>query len=208
MNPPQNNTQALENAIMAEAKRETRQLLDKAQREAAQIKRQAQTQIEPERQTILQQAQEDAETLESQAIASAQLEAQTLKLQRRERLLASVFETAQQRLQTIPQSPDYVYADVAQQLIKEGIQHLKADELRILADPATQAFLTPAVLKELSDTLNVKLHIGDAQSQGTGVVLETLDGHRRYDNTLETRLARMMESLRASVYHKLRGEKL
>jgi len=208
MSPQQDNIQALENAIMAEARRETHQLLDQAQREAAQIKQQTQAQLKPECQTILQQAHEEAGTLQTQAVASAQLEAQTLKLQRRERLLASVFETAQQQLQTIPQSSDYVYTDIVRRLIQEGVEHLKADELRILADPATQAILTPPVLDELSTALGVKLQLGDTRSQGTGVVLETLDGHRRYDNTLETRMTRMTESLRAAVYHKLRGEKL
>jgi len=208
MSPQQDNIQALENAIMAEARREMRQLLDKAQREAAQIKQQAQAQLGPECQTILQQAHEEADTIQTQAVASAQLEAQTLKLQRRERLLASVFETAQQQLQTIPQSSDYVYADIVRRLIQEAVKHLRANELRILADPVTQAILTPAMLDELNTTLGIKLQLGDTRSQGTGVVLETLDGHRRYDNTLETRLARMIESLRAAVYHKLRGEKL
>ncbi len=52
----------------------------------------------------------------------------------------------------------------------------------------------------------VRLRAGEPLARGTGVVLETPDGHRRYDNTLETRLARMQDGLRAPVYHILMGE--
>ena len=37
-------------------------------------------------------------------------------------------------------------------------------------------------------------------------MLETPDGHRRYDNTLETRLARMKDDLRTPIYHILMGD--
>jgi vacuolar-type H+-ATPase subunit E/Vma4 len=48
--------------------------------------------------------------------------------------------------------------------------------------------------------------MGETLEQGTGVVVETLDGHRQLDNTLETRLKRMEEALRTPVYRILTGE--
>ena len=42
--------------------------------------------------------------------------------------------------------------------------------------------------------------------KGTGVVVETHDGHLQYDNTLETRLNRLQNLLRSPVYHLLMGE--
>jgi vacuolar-type H+-ATPase subunit E/Vma4 len=38
--------------------------------------------------------------------------------------------------------------------------------------------------------------------------VETVDGRRQYDNTLEVRLGRMRNSLRSSVYRLLMGESL
>ena len=61
-------------------------------------------------------------------------------------------------------------------------------------------------LLDLQEELAVQLELGDPPERGTGVVLVTADGHRRYDNTLETRLGRMQAALRTPVYHILMGE--
>ena len=60
----------------------------------------------------------------------------------------------------------------------------------------------------LEKDLAVQLELGEPLERGTGVVLVTADGHRRYDNTLETRLSRMQAALRTPVYHILMGETL
>lgn len=203
---PQDNLQTLENAIIAEARKEARQMLDQAKREAEQIEQQAVAETKVECARIIQHAHEQTKVLRSQAIATAQLEAQTLRLQRREHLLNSVFNIAQQRLQEeIPQRSDYV--DTLHILIQQGLAHLNVDEVRLYVDEATKLLLDPPTLEKLSQTLNVHLHNGDTLTHKTGVILETLDGHRRYDNTLETRLARMKNALRTEIYHVLRGEK-
>ncbi|HNT75613.1 MAG TPA: V-type ATP synthase subunit E family protein [Anaerolineae bacterium] len=204
MSPQQGNIQALENAIMAEARRETRQILEEARRQAEQLKLEAQLALDAECEAIVQQAQEEVTALQGHAGAAAQLEAQSLKLQRREQLLSSVFSAARQRIADVPQWPDY--GDIVRQLIQEAVAQLNAPELQVRADAATQAFLTEAVLAELSAVLQVKLSLGEPLPQGTGVLVETPDGRRRYDNTLETRLTRITESLRTNVYNLLRGD--
>jgi vacuolar-type H+-ATPase subunit E/Vma4 len=52
----------------------------------------------------------------------------------------------------------------------------------------------------------VQLQAGPVFDQGIGVIVETMDGHLQFDNTLETRLSRMQNSLRARVYELLTGE--
>ncbi len=203
MSPQQGNIQALENAIMAEAKREARQILEEARTKADRIKREAQLETEAECKTIVQQAAIEAEMLRGHAAAAAQLEAQNLKLQRREQLLTSVLNAAQQRLSEVTRWAEY--GDIVRGLIREAAAKLNAVELLIHADATTQDILTDAVLSELSTTLAVRLVRGEVLHSGSGVVLETPDGHRRYDNTLETRMQRIQESLRADIYHVLRG---
>jgi V/A-type H+-transporting ATPase subunit E len=204
MSPQQGNIQALENAIMAEARRETRQILEEARRQAEQLKLEAQLALDAECAAIVQQAQEEVTALQGHAGAAAQLEAQSLKLQRREQLLSSVFDVARQRLAEIPPAPDY--GDIVRRLIQEAARQLNAPELQIHADAATAAILTEAVLAELSAILRVQLSLGEPLAQGTGVLLATPDGRRRYDNMLETRMARIKESLRTDIYHLLRGD--
>lgn len=203
MSPQQGSIQALENAIMAEANREARQILEEARTKADRIKRESQLETEIECKTIIQQARVEAEMMQGHAAAAAQLEAQTLKLQRREQLLVSVLSAARQRLSAVTQWPEY--GDIARELIREAAAKLNTDELLIHTDATTQAVLTDAVLSELSATLAVRLTRGEQLLSGVGVVLETPNGHRRYDNTLETRMQRIQESLRTDIYHILRG---
>jgi vacuolar-type H+-ATPase subunit E/Vma4 len=195
---------ALRDAVLEEAKGEANQILTDAESQASHIQRQIQAEINAERETILQRAQEEAEELRSHTAAVAQLEAQTLKLKRREQLLEQVFASTRQRLASAPQWPDY--EQIVHNLIHEAIERLNVDEATVQADKGTQQVLDNDTLDVLEKETGVRLHIGELLNEGTGVVLETPDGHRRYDNTLETRLARMQEELRAPVYHILMGE--
>jgi vacuolar-type H+-ATPase subunit E/Vma4 len=79
---------------------------------------------------------------------------------------------------------------------------------KVRADKTTQEIFTTGMLEQLSKELKVKIQLGELLEQGTGVVVETVDGHRQYDNTLETRLKRMQDMLRTPVNHILMGEAL
>ena len=72
----------------------------------------------------------------------------------------------------------------------------------------THAMLSDGMLAQLSSELQLELHLGEVQSQGIGIIAETMDGHRQFDNTLEARLHRLQDSLRSPVYHILMGETL
>lgn len=198
------NIQALESAIMDEAREEARQILADAEAQAGQIHQQAEAQANDEREAILQRAQREAEMLHSQAAATAQLEARTLKLKRREQLLERVFTSARQELATAPQWPDY--EQVVRRLVREAVEHLGADEVVVRVDQETQKIINDDILAEIGQALGVQIYAGEPLSQSTGVELATPDGHRRYDNTLQTRLARKQDALRAPVYRILMGE--
>jgi vacuolar-type H+-ATPase subunit E/Vma4 len=134
----------------------------------------------------------------------AQLEAQSLNLKRREKLLERTFAAARQRLATLPQSPNY--EQVVRCLIKEAVACLSAEtELVLLADQETLNVLSDEVMANLEKELGLHLRIGEPLAHGAGVVLQTPDGHRQFDNTFETRLSRMQDSLRAPVYNILMG---
>ncbi len=205
--------QALERAIIGDAKEETEHILDDARARAEGIRAQAQAQADARREAILQRARQGAETVRSNAAAAAQLDARTLKLKRREQLLERVFADARRQLASAPGWPDY--EQIARHLVREAAERLGADEVLVRADERTRRVLSDDVLADLGKDLppvggteggGVRLQAGEPLARGTGVVLETIDGHRRYDNTLETRLSRMQDGLRAPVYHILMGE--
>jgi len=198
--------QSLETVITTEARQDAAKITAETESHIESIRRQSLMQAEEQRSAILEQARLKAETLRSQAMTSAQLEAQTLKLEHRETVLAKVMSEARRGLAGVTEWPNYV--NVVRRLIREGAKALGADSLVIEADETTRRMLGGQVLTDLGQELGVQLELGDPLERGTGVVIVTADGHRRYDNTLETRLDRMQAALRAPVYHILMGDTL
>jgi vacuolar-type H+-ATPase subunit E/Vma4 len=203
---PEEDIELLSRAILKEADVDAEQIREDAQAKADAIRRRAQEEAEKERSAILAQARQEAERLRSQVVANAQLKARTLQLEYREKLLDRVFEAAKQKLPTIQKRADY--NKLAAQLLREAVVQLKAAQARIQADAATQKLLSDSTLKELSRELDAELTMGDVLEEGSGVVVDTADGHLHFDNTLETRLRRLQSSLRSAVYQVLMGEKL
>jgi vacuolar-type H+-ATPase subunit E/Vma4 len=198
--------EALTRAVKSEARAESEQILAGARAKAETIRQRAQEQVTSERTEIAERASREADRIRSQAIATAQLQARTLQLERREKLLDSVFEVARQRLSVVPQSADY--DQIVRHLLREALTHLGDATARIRADEQTQMLLTEQVLAGISKELGVQVQLGTPLPEGTGVIVETLDGHRHYDNTLEARLSRLQNALRSPVHHLLMGESL
>jgi len=206
MKPDEENVESLSRAILKEAQADAEQIQTEGAAKADAIRKQAQAQAEAERRAILARAAQDVERLRSQAVASAQLKARTVQLEHREKLLDQVFNAAGKKLGALKQRPDY--NQIAQHLLREALVELKATKAQIRADVSTQKLLKNETVEKISKELKTEIIMGASLEEGTGVVVETSDGHLHYDNTLETRLSRLQGSLRSSVYHVLMGELL
>ncbi len=206
MKSEEENTEALKRALLREAQADAEQIQAEGAAKADVIRKQAQVQADAERQAILARAVQDAERLRSQVVASAQLKARTVQLEYREKLLDQVFNAARQKLPALKQRSDYI--QIAHHLLREALTELRVAKAQIRADAATQKLLNDDVVEKISKELNTEIMMGAPLEEGTGVVVETSDGHLHYDNTLETRLSRLQGSLRSSVYHVLMGELL
>lgn len=198
------NIKGLSEAVLIDARNDAEQILADARTKAEEIRKQAAEQAAAERAKILEKASLEAERLRSQAVSTTQLKARTAELEQREKLLNEVFEKAAQKISAADKGADY--EKTANQLLHEALTQLGAEAAVVRADQATQKFLTTAALEKLSKELKVKIKLGEPLKEGLGIVVETEDGHRQYDNTLETRLKRMREALRSPVYHILMGE--
>jgi vacuolar-type H+-ATPase subunit E/Vma4 len=198
------NIQALTRTVLNEAHAEAGQILDEAQAQAQAVRERAQARASAERAEILARATQEAERLRGQAIASAQLQARTAELERREELLNSVFDAARQQIAHVQQRADY--DQIAHDLLRQALITLGADTVLIRADERTQTVLTDRVLAEISADLGVQVTQGTPLEHGVGLIVQTADGHREYDNTLEARLRRLQNTLRAPVLRLLRGE--
>ncbi len=206
MKSPDENIKVLSRAVLGEAREDAEQATNEAKAKAEAIRQKAEEDAAAERSKILEQAHRESERVRSQAAAVAQMKARTKQLEQREKLLESVFSSARQKLSAMQRDSDY--GQVAERLLREALTQLGADKAKVRADKTTQEIFTTGMLEQLSKELKVKIQLGELLEQGTGVVVETVDGHRQYDNTLETRLKRMQDMLRTPVNHILMGEAL
>jgi vacuolar-type H+-ATPase subunit E/Vma4 len=204
MRSVEENIEALTRTVLNDVQAEADRLLADAQTDAETMRAQAHEQADDERDEILARAKQEAAHLRSQAIASAHLQARTDELARRESLLDSVFDAVQQQLPNVAQRNDY--DRIARHLLRDGLKHLGADKVLIRADELTRAQLTNQVLDEIAADMEIQVQHGSPLEQGVGLIVQTTDGHRQYDNTLEARLDRMQNALRAPVLRVLTGE--
>lgn len=200
------NIEALSRAVLREVHSDAEKILADAREKSEAIRKEAQEQADARRAVILEQATREAQRIQSETISTAQLKARTLQLDQREKLLDEVFEAARQQLTTIQQASDY--EKIARLLLHEALAHLKVQQALVRADATTRMFFTDEVLGEISNEVGAKVKLGPPLERGIGVIAETPDGHRQYDNTFETRLARSRDTLRLPVYHLLMGEPL
>jgi vacuolar-type H+-ATPase subunit E/Vma4 len=200
------NVQMLSRAVLERARGDAKQTLADAHSQADAELQRARHEADTVRAGIIEAAQQEVERIHNQCLAGARLSARTLKLERREELLDEVFDAVRQRLPTVRQWADY--DQVVSHLTSEAVAQLGAERARVRADEQAHAFLSQSALTQLARDTGVELTLGDRLESGTGVVVETSDGHLQVENTLEARLARSEEALRFSVYRVLMGESL
>lgn len=195
----------LARAILTEARDEAEQMQAGAKEKAEAIRRRAQEQAESERKLILDRANQDAERLRSQTVATAQLKSRSSQLESREKILDSVFEEVKKQLDSVKKRADY--DAIASLLLREALTQLRVNKAEVKADDLTQKALKKKALAEISKELKGEFSLSGLD-EGTGVVVDAAGGKVHYDNTLETRLSRLQNSLRSSVYKVLMGEKV
>jgi V/A-type H+-transporting ATPase subunit E len=198
------NLQALSRAVEEQAREEAGRILAEAKAKAEAASRHAREEADAERKNILDRAAREADSIRGRQTAAARMKARAMILERRGKLLEAVFAAAQDRLASIQDRPDY--GQIVRRLIREALPYLAADTAILRADPRTSALLTDSWLAAVSAEAGVRLQSGPPLEKGTGVIAETADGHRRFDNTLETRLERMRSRLGYPVYKLLIGQ--
>ena len=206
MKSVEENIDMLSRALPSEANAEAKQILADAKTKAHDIRERAQKQAAAERAEILARANTEAERLRGQAIATTQLKSRTLLMEEREKLIDGVFKAAREQIANVAQWSDY--DAIAIRLLREAVQQLRSSQVHVRADPNTEKLLTSQELDAISAELKVLLKMAHPLQHGTGIIVETTNGHMHYDNTLENRLGRLQNMLRSPVYRLLMGEPL
>ncbi|MBN1246010.1 MAG: hypothetical protein JXC32_00035 [Anaerolineae bacterium] len=196
--------EGLRQAIAREAERDRQRILGEARARVEAIRAQAQAEAVDEAARLVEAAEAKAARLRREAVGTAGLDAQALKVRARESVLGLVFDRAADVFETASALPDY--AAIVEGLLIDAIAHLGGAALIIHADADAQAILDHDLLERIGLQTGCELLVGQLLLDGTGVVVESSDGHLRYDNTLQTRLTRMRPTLRTPVYRMLVGD--
>lgn len=193
-------------AILGEANAEAEKMRTEAKAKETEILKEGQLRAERIRTELLEKAKTVGERLSEEQLAEVKIKAKIEWMERREKLLESVFQTARAGIKGLIDTPEYPQALLG--LITDAIRQVQSKKVVLHLDHASLGFINKDILNNLRSNLGVEIELGDEIQSGIGVIVSDIDGHRIFDNTLESRLNRKMENLRSEVYKILMEEEL
>ena len=143
---------------------------------------------------ILEASVKQGESLRRQIIGAAELEARNAQLKTLEKALGEVFDTAVKHLKE--GSSARLEASLTR-LVKEGLEVI-GPGARVYCGLKDRGVVS-GILRKLGDSKS-ELVLGEKSIDTIGgVVMTSMDGSVRFDNTFEARLERMRPALRMEV---------
>ena len=193
--------------INREAEQKIQYLLSEAQREAEAIKEEARKRAEARAEWILRKAQTQAEIEKQRIIANAKLEVRKKRLQVQEGLIREVIEALKERLAELP---DEEYFAILVDLGAQAVRELGVDTVVLRSNERTLELLKARLndfKKAVAEKTGVKIKVRRGKPINTigGLLVESLDGSVRVDNTFEARIERFESELRAAIAKALFG---
>jgi V/A-type H+-transporting ATPase subunit E len=149
---------------------------------------------------ILETSVKQAESTRRQIIGAAELAARNAQLKSLEKAVNEVFDLATKEISSAS-GPSYEKSIAA--LIKEGTEVI-GQRAKVLCSSKDRKAVASAIKKFEGGQTKLTLEEKPVETLG-GVVLTTLDGSVRFDNTFEARLERTKPTLRKDVAAVLAG---
>ena len=199
------NIQNLSRTVLRSAEQEAQKVLSEAEEKANQIRHIAQQEREDAYHQVIAKALKEADFIRNKNRATVEAEVQMNWLVKREELINHVFEESLASLHKIVDQDDY--KTIVEELVVEAIFQLNDETVVIRLDEKANQLLDDANLKKIAGEHHVTLERGDILPEKFGVIAETVDGHRQFDNSLQARLGRLKGKLRMPVYQILMGER-
>jgi vacuolar-type H+-ATPase subunit E/Vma4 len=129
----------------------------------------------------------------AKVLSSAETAGRHTELWDREALINEVLQRARVKLEQFPSLPGADTFLVG--LIEEALHALPDEEARVLL-PTGYGELLDAPRRARLDALHKPLHYEYVEVPGGGVIVETVDGRLRFDNSFPARMTRLMSRLR------------
>lgn len=204
--------------IEAEAEKEISEILLKAQAEADKIRKAAQEKAEREAERILSNGKRVASLEGQRIIAETRIDVRRKKMDAQEEAIAASFEEAKKVLEELAEKgkrDSFVYKDIMFDLIASASEVVAGNKLELVFNQRDSKTFNKEMLREASELVkkrsgrDISLALTDETIQYLGgVVVRDMEKQVEVDNTLETRLNRLKESIRVDVAKILFGDRL
>ncbi len=204
--------------IEAEAEKEISEILLKAQAEADKIRKAAQEKAEREAERILSNGKRVASLEGQRIIAETRIDVRRKKMDAQEEAIAASFEEAKKVLEELAEKgkrDSFVYKDIMFDLIASASEVVAGNKLELVFNQRDSKTFNKEMLREASELVkkrsgrDISLALTDETIQHLGgVVVRDMEKQVEVDNTLETRLNRLKESIRVDVAKILFGDRL
>lgn len=195
--------------IQKSAERQIADIRAQAEEKTGAIMEEARAQAAGQEQSILARGEQEARRESQRILAEARIQARRETVRAQESVVQESFAQARERLARIATGGadgDISYAAVLERLIAESIISAGTAELEVLVNPRDRSVVTPALLEKIAGQTGselgctVTLRVADEPLQCSGgVVVRSVDGNLRVENTFESRLARFREDIRTRV---------
>jgi len=195
--------QKLKEEILNDAQKKAERIIKKAQSDAEKIIERAKKEAEEFRNLTISKATERAEKERIRIFSSLPLEKQRSVRQAQENVMNKAI---QQALQKLNNSDGFDYKQSLKELTIQGA--LAVDEETVVCRIRTKdtPIFTETFVKDIIDTLRTKYQksilvkiSSDDKLQDNGVIIESLDGRKIYNNTYELRLKRKTDQIRLKI---------
>ena len=204
--------------IEAEAEKEISEILLKAQAEADKIRKAAQEKAEREAERILSNGKRVASLEGQRIIAETRIDVRRKKMDAQEEAIAASFKEAKKVLEELAEKgkrDNLVYKDIMFDLIASASEVVAGNKLELVFNQRDNKTFNKEMLREASELVkkrsgrDISLALTDETIQYLGgVVVRDMEKQVEVDNTLETRLSRLKESIRVDVAKILFGDRL
>ncbi len=197
----------IKSKILEDAKAEANKIISEAEEEKAKILEKAKEEAEKRKAEILKKGEKEAEMTKSRIISEAKLEAKKKLLKAKEEIIEMAIKKLREELTKLPEQPDY--KDKLIKLIKEGAVSLGGGELVVRLNKKDMALIDDSTLWNLEkevESVTKKVTVlkkGEPVDIIGGCIIETADGLKSLDNSLEAIFNRNLNIIRLKITEKL-----
>jgi len=189
--------------IREEAEYQYREILQKARNEAEEIIQQARRQAESQREELFNALKKELAKAEEKIISMFNLEKKRIILEGKRAFVEDVMDAVKKEAEAFRNSVEY--PDFLKKVIMEGLSVIDDENIDVIYSQIDSRFINDAFINEVTllardrfhPGVNIKFQKGDFKD--IGIIMQSQDGRRIYDNRFSARLKRVYEDVYAQL---------